>query len=211
MANVDFSVFLPEISHLIQGCPEPTAINAVRNATIEFCSSNWWQETQDSVDVDDTDFPLTIEGTTGATVVSLLGVNLDGRDLVPTTMDELDKRAHDWRENTSSLPTNYYQPNPEEVCLYPRLDTTLPMILRVSYAPLRSATSVVEYLYQIHLETIAAGALARLMAIPMQPWSNPKLAMYYSNQFNRGKNSAAMDANKSFSRAPLTVQMRRFA
>jgi hypothetical protein len=212
MANAAFSDFLPEISHLIAGCPEPTAINAVRNATIEFCTrTNVWQETQDAVTLTATDFPYTLEALTGATVVTVLDVSVEGRSIDPTTIDALDKNSYNWRANTGPMPEGYYQPNPDEVVLYPALSEAKSVVFRVSYAPTRAATGVVDHIYQIHLEAIAAGALARLMAIPMQPWSNPKMALYYSSVFNTAKNSAAMDVNKSFTRAPVMIQMRRFA
>lgn len=59
---------------------------------------------------------------------------------------------------------------------------------------------VPEFIYKMHAEQIAAGALARLLAQPGKPWSDMNAALLYGQRFN-----ALMDQHFSVS---LTGQQR---
>ena len=44
MATTAFTAWLPEVLPNVPTCPDVLAVNAIRNACIEFCSeTNWWQ------------------------------------------------------------------------------------------------------------------------------------------------------------------------
>lgn len=212
MANVNLSAFLTEVSHLIPGCPDPTAISAVRNAAIEFCTAtNQWQETQDEVAVTSTDFPYDLVGIAGAKVTRVLSVSVDGRNVTPISMDELDAREYSWRTRTSAVPSRFYHPNPDQISLFPLPSQSVDLIMRVAYAPTRTAATIDGFLHDNYLEEIAAGALSRLLSVPERPWSNAVLGEYYNNIFERAIALAAADANQSFGRASLIMQAPRFA
>ena len=212
MANVAFTAFLPEVMPLVQGCADVVAVNAIRNACIEFCSeSNIWQETQDPVVLAATDFPYTLEGVSGAKVTRVLSLRINGVRVDPKTVDELDAKYTDWRSETSPTPAGYYQPDPNNLMLYPALEGSATAVFRVAYAPVRTGTGVEEYVYQDWLEEIAAGAVARLMSMPSQPYTNEAAAEGYRTMFERGITAAAIEANKSFARSEPMVQMVRFA
>lgn len=212
MANVAFTAFLPEVLPLVPGCADVVAVNAIRNACIEFCQgSNIWQETQDPFDLLPADLPYDLEGVSGAKVCRVLSLRVDGQRIDPITMDELDAKFYNWREAQADVPTAYYQPNPDSLALYPIPTGAVNAVFRVAYAPLRTASGVEEYVYQDWLEELAAGALARLMSMPGQSFTNEVAAAGYRDTFEKGISDAAAEANKSFSRAEPMVQMRRFA
>jgi hypothetical protein len=211
MATVAFTAFLPDVMPSVVGCADPVAVTAVRNACIEFCANTqYWQEVQDEVVLTATDFPYTVPAPTGAQTVQVLAVAVNGRPLGPTTQDELDSRIVDWRTKTGD-PQVFFQYNPDELGVYllPDANRTYSFQLRVAYAPNRTAAGVVSFVYEKHLEAIAAGALTRLLALPAQPWSNPQLAAYYRGFFNNAMTAATIEAQKSFNRVGMRVQIRR--
>lgn len=211
MASVSLTSFSPEVAPLVPGCADILILNAVRNAAIEFCEeSTYWQETQDAFDVTANDLPYDLEAPTGARVCQILSCTVDGQPIDPAALDVLETHTN-WRTLEGSQPSAYFQPNPDQFSLFPLPTGTNSVILRTAYCPTRTATSIESYVYQTQLVCIAAGALANLMEMPLQQWSNPELAQFYRAKFMQGIAAATVKANKSFNRANLTVAMRRFA
>jgi hypothetical protein len=211
MATTAFTAFLPEILPQLPACSDLIAVNAVRNACIDFCTGSlFWNETLDPVTVTDTDFPYDLEAPSGARVVSVMSVAVDGKSISPVFLDALEKVTN-WRTATASAPTAFCQPNPSQMFLYPRLDVPVSMVVRAAFAPSRTATNVDSLVYNEYLEEIAAGAMGKLMKMPGQPWSNPETGVYYSDMFEKAITDAASRVNKSFSRSDVAVAMRAFA
>ena len=210
MTSVAYTRFLPDVQTSLTGCPIPTAINAIRNAAIDFCTkTNVWQETQDVEMVAATGLPMDLTGPTEAMVIQVLSCKVDGRLLEPVTIDYLDSRHHNWEEHTGT-PLVYFQPNTAQLTLYPLPANAVPLRLRVAYAPTRVSNGLDSALYDNNLTTIAAGALAALMVIPEVPWSNAKLAMYYAAIYSFGVDEALSNTQKSFTRARNRVRSNPF-
>jgi len=212
MATVSLTNFLTEVLPQVPACPDAVAMNAVRNALIEFCTQSLvWQETQDPVTVASGDFPYPLEGVAGAKVVKVMSVIVDGEAVPPTSVEILDASVTNWRSSVNSVVSAYYLSSPELLALFPLPSEPRVMQLRVAYAPSRAAQSTEEFLYQKYLEGVAAGALSRLMAMPAQPWSNPELSGYYRAIFGRSIISAGVEANNTYSRTGNAVVMRSMA
>lgn len=212
MASVPLTVFLPEVLPLVVACSDTLATTAVRHSAVEFCErTTFWQETQDAVTVTGADFPYDLEAPSGARVIQVMSVAINGTPVAPVSMDELDTAVLNWRDSVGSNPAGYYQLSPYQMGLYPALNTSVEMVLRAAYAPTRTAKAIEEFVYQVHVETISSGALYRLMAMPGQPWSNPELAAFYRSKFQQGVMDAQIEANKTFGRARMSVIPRAFA
>lgn len=213
MTTVAYSVFQLEILPQVPECPEVMVLNATRNSCVEFCTTTmYWQATVEDVTLLTSELPYALDSSapSGAGVIQPLSIHLStGQPLGPTTMDELDNKVYDWRNNTGT-PQNYYQPNPTMLELYPHMagTDTVTLTMRLAFIPLRDSTTVDKILYNYFLEEIAAGALTRLMAVPNKPWSNPDGARYYREFFNNAMTVAAIEAAKSYGRTSSQVQMR---
>lgn len=211
MATVAFTAFLPEILPQLPGCSDVLATNAVRNACVDFCAGSLlWNETLDAEDVTDSSFPYDLLAPSGAKVAAVMSLSINGTAIYPVGLDSLEP-IQGWADSTSSIPQCYCQLTPGQMILYPRLEGTAVMIMRLAYAPTRESTTVDSYVYQEYLEEIAAGALSKLMKIPGQPWSNPELGVYYGDLFEKSITDAATRVNKSFSRAQVSIAMRPLA
>lgn len=212
MASTRFDAFLPEVAPLVPGCPNPVAVNAIRNAAIEFCTETLvWQEAQEAFSATSTDFPMTLDAPSGTRAVQVVSMTVGGVPVDPVTEDDLDRTMPSWRTQSGDGVQGFYQPDDATVSVYPLPANSLSFQLRVAYSPTRAASSMSADIAQRHMEAIAAGALARLMDMPAQPWSNPDQALVMRGRFNNAIHNARIAVNKSRTRAPLQVQMRRFA
>jgi hypothetical protein len=207
---VAFSAFLPEVAPLVQGCPDVVTETAIRNAAIEFCTkTNVWQATQDAETITAADLPYTLNGPAGAMVTQVQSLKVNGIPLDPVTIDYLDNTFLNW-EVATGQPRFYYLPNTAEFSLYPLPQSDIELRLRLAYAPLRSANSIDRAIFDNNLPTIAAGALARLLLMPLVSWTNPQLAAYYKSLFDTATTDVQSDTQKSFGRARNRVRINAF-
>ena len=196
MALKAYSAFLPEVLPRAPATPDVVAINAVRNAAIEFCERSLvWVEQQDPADVTASSFPLDLSAPTGARVGVVLSAKVDGTVVPAKGMSDIDDTYRAW-EGVQGAPFAYYQPTPDTLQLVLLPETTVALALRVAYVPTRASTGVETFIYENYLEGIAAGALYRLTG------EAPYLAAFESSV-----RKAAVDAQKSFTIAALRVDL----
>ena len=213
MATVSFDAWLPEVLPLVPECPDTIAINAIRNSCIDFClQTNWWQGDYGTTAITTAILPYAFVLDTGVAMAQVMVATLssNGRPLVITDIDTLDSRVINWRAETGE-PRAIFQPTPGVVDFYPRPAGTdsYNIFMRIAYAPLRSATTVDDTVYEAWQEEIAAGALSRLMMIPNKVWTNADGATQYGNMFKAAKVQGAIETSKSYGRGSQQIQMRR--
>lgn len=201
---ISFDEFLTEVLPDVNGCPDPSAINAVRNAAIEFCTrGNVWKvemeifQTESGVIAYDLDSPVN-----GARIIQVMAAFLDGMEIKPRTEDSLDAGMPGWR-TIAGKPTFFFQPTPELISLASVPDGTYTVSGIVALCPTRKAGGIERFIYEQYLDVIASGAKARLMMMPGVPWSNPELAAFHDAQFNTGVAAGNVEAARGFSRAPI--------
>ena len=210
MSSVAFTDFFPDILPFVVGCPDPTAINAIRNTCINFCSqTNVWQETQDAESVTANSLPYDLTGPSQSMVIQIMSCKVDGILLDPVTLDYLDSRFPNWEDTTGS-PHFYFKPNTAQLSLYPLPERASVLRLRVSYAPTRDSLLIDSAIRDNNTPVIASGALAALLMIPGQSWSDPKLALYHAAIYAAGVTETLNDTQKSFSRARNRVRSHPF-
>ena len=197
MASKPYTAFLPEVLPRSAGTPDIVALNAIRNAAIEFCSRSLvWTESLDPQTVSSADFPFGLEAPTGARVDTILSLKMGGRDIDPKSTSELDVAYPNWEALTGQT-VAYFQPTPDTAQVVPTLDVPTELRLRVAYTPTRASVGIEGFIYENYLEAIAAGALLRLSGDPV-----------YQPVFEAGIRKAAVDAQKSMTTASLQVNLR---
>lgn len=202
--------FGPYIRPHAPGVSLLTAEYMARMAAIEFCErTRCWRETF-GLSVTQQYFELPMFDF--ATTVDVSSVIWNGeRRLEPVAMEDL---PPDWATMTPGTPETFTTSAPgvfivlpfepgvfsASVYLKPRsgqdftitaadvpgaeIDTTQPLQDYYNQVP--------NFLLIEHAEAIASGALARILAMPQQKWSDPGLAAYHRQQFD-------MACNKHFS------------
>lgn len=200
---IQLDAFLSYVALHCMGVPEPTLLIEVRSACIEFCErSRVWKE-RVSLSVREGRAEYEIPLPEGAQLVKLEEVFYDGDRIEAMAPDALHDRWQRWMSQTG-VPSVYTQLDPMTLTLVPKPTVSLSrgLVLRACFKPDRSADTVPDWLFQHYVQPIAAGALARLMAVNSLPCFNPQLAMVQGVAFAEGINKALMAADKGFTRAP---------
>lgn len=213
-----YDSFLPWVLTNVPGVPEVAAIQGLRDASIQFCEQTLiHQVDHDPVTViaNTVDYDLETP-VSGTRVHKIMRAWFQGSELRPEAPDQVNSPSI-YNQNIGGVTTNKTKPQTfiqkdwATFSVFPIPDQTYPnsVTLRIALAPLRSATSCEDFLYQNWGEAIAHGASARLLAMPGKSWSNPNAAAYHQTQYQIGINQARQQATHGYVRANLQVRMRR--
>lgn len=179
----DFDEFLPNIRMYAPGVADPTAYFAIRQAAIEFCerTETWRFEDEFAVAADDYEGLL---APANAVIHKIEGVWFDGEKLTAKTPAQLDKLIPDWRSGNArptGQPSYVTQTAQNTITLVPfgTGDVKLSLFLK----PAQDADELPDYLADQHRETIAWGALGRILMIPNQSFTNPEMGAAFGQAF----------------------------
>ena len=175
--------FLNEVRPWAPGVPDQTAYKHIRNAAIEFCERTRLWKFEDSYDIsaDDCEEISTISGSILHDVEALL---FNGNQLLPKATTDLDRLMPGWRTNESgsALPQYYTQIDQGTLKIVPAMAGTLYICIRLK--PSQDAMDLPDFIANEYREVIGWGALARILTMPGQSFSNPDLASFYLARFN---------------------------
>lgn len=212
MANM--TDLLPFVLPHVAGCPDPVALSQIVNAAIRFCrETKIYQRELDKQTILPNVSIYDVSPPDDQTVVSeILELRIAGLRANPVTLDNLNEQFEDW-PNRTGTPTTFFFPNKEQVQLVvtPNLKIMNGLYMRAALYPAPTATTLDDEIFNRYYQEIAEGAISNIMALPGKPYSNPQLAMVHGNLFESCITNRAIEAQKSFTRADLRVQMRPFA
>lgn len=214
MSYVSYDKFLPAIVPFCNGVPDELAIDAARNAAIEFCEeTHWLQYTPDAVTgiVNIASYQLETPNDTIMARVAEAWYNTF--PLTPQTEEQLvAKCGVDWRTLTGG--PSYYLSNDDAtvIVLVPMPSVTLVNGLTsiVVLRPTRASTTVDGDLYEKWYEVIAAGAKSRLQSTPAQSYTSPTAAARSEAMFRSGIAKARIERNRGLSRTNMVLRPPRF-
>lgn len=211
--SVAYEEFFPEVLPFVTGCPEPVAINAIRNACIEFCrGSQVWQYDHDPISAiaNHSEYPFFLPDDSWLSAV--LTAKYDGNGLTASTLEELDDWSPSWRTLTGT-PSRYYLIRTDDI--YIRLvhmpDETKTNVLNCLLAlePTLASTDVEDIIYYDYRRQIGLGALAYLMEMPGKPWTNDAKAREKMAYFKHAVKVANFNARRAFTRRAETATFAR--
>lgn len=215
------SVFHPFVLPYVPGCTLPLADQAILSACIEFAADTQIIQKQsvDAVTLDVQDYDVEVPSQMALT--SVLRVFFKNRRLAPVSLQNVDDgdavRGLEFAnaELPRQDPQLYFMRDANEavISLYPVPAKTEAnaLTVRAAFEPTRNATSVEDVLFDSYAESIAHGAVARLLSMPGQPFTNPDMAMYCARQFSDAKGSAASQARSGQVAVSSRVRPVRFA
>lgn len=211
MKTVTFDTFFPEVMPSVFGCPEIVALNAVRNTVIDFCTETWfWQHTcapipgQAGLAEYAPDIPYNTK------LLGLVDAWYDGRNLHQRDGNFL--RSVFWHQNPFDVqgdPVFIYTTDTNNVKLlpFPQVASQFAGLeMLISVAPLRSATTCWDQIYERYAECIAQGTLARLKMQTRQPWSDPQGAAIAEAEYRRLRAEAKAWVQRNKTRGALAVR-----
>lgn len=179
---IELDVFLPKIMPRAQGAPRPAVYDAIRVAAQEFCMrTRLWRET-DTLQTSQNDIDI-IAVPHGAVLFEIESARFDGYPLDPVSISWLDQEVARWREMTAERPKWITQTEPDTVRLVPMGTGTVDLSLYLK--PADDAEFLPDWMGNHYKQVIADGALAEVLTLPGQPFTNPDLAMFYSARFDK--------------------------
>jgi hypothetical protein len=216
MKEVSYEVFLPEVMPFVRDVPELVAVQAIRNACIEFCEeTHYLQENLDPItgieNIGDYDLDAT---DSNYKVVEIMQAYYGDQLLIPKAQEELNQiyRTSNW-EDLKGNPYYYFRPRAGAMRLVtkPILTETGKLKVKAAIAPKRASIAVDEELFERFLEQIAIGARARLYNTPNQPYYDPNAAGVYTKRFNDIMAEVRTRVYKGLTRAAARIEFQRFA
>jgi len=192
----DLTDWSKDILLSIQGVPNPLIERAVRSAAIEFCEETLvWTEslTRISVVTDTAGYTLTptsgrliavdealykADGEADTEFIPLEPVPQDQKDIFSTT-------GKAWKYETGT-PSGYYHDEaitPINLYPIPDADSSSGLLVKVNLIPGDTDTTVEDFLFNMHRDALAAGALAYLLDMKDMPWHDEKKTLDKRGRF----------------------------
>lgn len=214
MGTVSTTEFLREVVPFCPDVMEIVALNAIRNAAIEFCRETTVHRTAMTAVpavADQAEYTIPVPDDTELALV--LDLYCGSMKLVPTTVEEL-ARYHgstNWQE-MAGQPVAYTQIAPGTVRLFPTPDEGATDMVTglIALMPTRDAVILHDGLYIRYVEDIAMGARSRLHYQPGTSYYDASLAEMCRTRFVAGIAAARASANKGNTRASITVKYNKF-
>lgn len=207
--------FLPLILPEAAGCPEPLAVQAVRQTIREVClNTQIWVEPLGPVPIREGWPSYSLMPPEGTEVAMLLSVRLNNLALIPTTEPFLDANWPGWSGYSGGRPSHYFLEKSATIRLVP-IPVASPsgkqeLTARAALLPATNATEVWDELWTRHGRTIAHGALEHLQAIPGKIWNDVQAATRHGALFRRGCANIRAEALKARGTASLAAHPRSF-
>lgn len=212
MTPVSYESFLPHVLPYVRHCFDEQAIIAIRNACVDFCRESLvLQEDIDPISVSAGEGTYEIDVPTGYVLGQVLALYYVGKRLERKSQLELEKLySRDW-QMLSGTPQVFTQFNQDEVTVALRPSESVKSALtgRISLVPTRLSSRVDGVLLERYLDDIAAGAIARLLLTPEQPYTDFKSAAAYGAKFKSGCAAARSFVNGGMNHAPMRVRYQR--
>lgn len=208
---IPLSAFFPRLLPSVIGCPEPLAQQALLDSAIEFCGRSLAVTTTlDAVTLREGLASFEVETPTDTTIAQVLNLWFDGRELEASPY--VDATA---MSTSNGDPRFFYGEDIDEIfniTLMPAPDRTVRsgVIVRAALKPTRSATTVHNVLFERYAPAIVDGALAILMSIPDQSFSDEAKALLMTSRARAGANNARIDASHGRVQSSMSVKMRAF-
>lgn len=211
--TVDYDQFLPQVTQYVPDVGEFVAVDAIKNACIEFCERTYfWQYSVPAITPAIGQNSYVMQTPADTKVVGILQAYYNDFLLIPKSPDELARiyRMTDWM-TLPGYPQYYTRVKKPEIVLVPSPsvvdgDT---VSIRVALAPTRDSQEIDSEIYEQWAEVIGWGARARLYSQPKQPYYDKNASMEAQKMFRTGITEAKIQVNKGMTRNSTIVEFQR--
>lgn len=201
--NAFFDMLLPDVP----GCPQASAVIALRQAAISFCEQSLaWREEHPDITVTAGTAKYLFQSPGGSVVHAITFAEFNDSQLETRAM-ERDISIWDRRHKTGT--PEYILGGQASVTLAPTpdVDGTLKMIVALKPSP--NSDGIDDNLFAEYREAVVHGALSKLMLSPKKPYTDIALAGYHSQLFLTMTACAGVREVRNFNRAPLMTEITR--
>lgn len=206
------SAFYPRILPYLPGCPEPIVDQVLVNAAIEFAESSL--TLRQNLDPFNTIVGITQYDldppSSNHDINRVMGVTLGGRELHPGLAEVIRGDL----PTANATPRGFYTDRTDNtftLMLAPPPDTVQSVVVNVTLRPARTATQLDDDMYNIWIDPIVSGAIARAMQIPDQPFTNFARAQELLGSAAKQTNASRIEGMYGLARGSMRVRYRSFA
>lgn len=206
------SAFYPRILPYLPNCSEPMVDQVLINSAIEFAENSL--TIRQNLDpfytvVGKVDYDLD-PPTKYHDINRVMGVNVNGKELTAGLAEVIRNDL----PTANAIPRGFYTDRTDNVFtlrLTPPPDKAYPVIVAVTLRPARSTTMLDDDMYNIWIDPIVSGAIARAMQIPDQPFTNLARAKELLDAASRMTVTSRIESNFGLTRGSMRVRPRPFA
>lgn len=185
---------LSDFSQLVRifvpGAPDPTIEFAVRESARRFCSLSWFARRSISIVMNSGQAVYALSPTSeDEEVVGVHAVEYNEKPLHPTRPELV--------VTSSGTPTEWYFEPEDSLTLNPTPDAAVTgetMLIRIAVQPTITTETIPEDVVREYRQCIANGAIAWLLNVPKQPWTDQQMGQSMERKFlaqcNRAKEAA---------------------
>lgn len=206
-----FSAFFPRIMPYLPGCSEPLVAQSLLNAAIEFCeATNVLRQNLDPFNtvVGQVQYDLD-PPSSQHNICRVMSVNVDGKEMSPGMAEVIRNDL----PTQNSMPRGFYTDRTDSsftLMLSPPPDKIYPVIVNVALRPAITATQLEDDLYNIWIDPLVNGAIARCMMVPDQPFTNYPMAQQLLKTAESQTTNSRIEGNYGLIRGSMRVRSRSF-
>jgi len=210
MTYIPYGNFNRGVLPFCNGLPEIVALDAIRNAAIEFCDqSHWLQYTPDATTGIANIATYQLDTPTDTIVARVMNAWWDSYIMVAKSDDQLQELfGIDWR-TVQGTPRYYVQTDDATslvVVPFPLITEANSLTSLVVLRPSRDSLTCDQVLYEYWYDAICSGALSKLMSTPGQAYTNLKVAAEHAIKFRDGVSRAKIERNRGMNRANVVMR-----
>jgi hypothetical protein len=206
-----YETMVPEILQYCHGAPTILVLSHIRNAVIRFCEKTLVLKKEPSsfyLDEDTNEYTLKFTGDRYR-VVSIkearIGEYPSDTALNITSEHDLDNSIAKWRTREASTPTSVFLSDGVNTCRFyptPNADSDDEVFMDTVVTMKRDQTEMDTFIYEKWEETIQAGALTSILAIPSASWFNAEASNMFSKVWKKGCRQARATTLKGIGEQP---------
>jgi hypothetical protein len=173
--RADFATLLDLVLPWLPGCTDELALIYIRQAAREFCDQSWcWLRVSEPTPTIANDPELDLDIGADEQFVRLLSASMEGRDLCVGR----DMRITDAMLSSIGTPTHVWSATRINLTLWPVPAASGALVTsQICVQPSDTAQGMPKELLALYGETIAAGALSKLLTMPKKPWTDTALGL----------------------------------
>lgn len=214
---VNNTQYLPDVLSEVPTCPNIIALEKIRDTIIEVCQeSSIWREELATISVVASTALYPLVFTTGSQLAQvnyayLVDANSDEKWLDGSSEDAIASASgKSWRTQEGE-PKVYYMDDPKTIRFALTPSKAYTAYIGVILKPTPDSTQAPDYIYDQYHETIAKGAIAKLLDMNGRPWYSPDKAALDKRKYNNMKAEIRVAATRSHTRTAKSVTMRPIA
>lgn len=206
-----YSAWLDHILPRVPGATSPIVLQAVRDATTEFCRrTRIYTHELAPIDIVGDLHTYTVTPPEHTVVADFMRVHVAGKKIDPYTEDDMDIVVRWWDQGARGPAEAYLVPANNQIRIVPIPAETIAggLVAKVALCPLNTSTECPDFLFDDYREAIQCGALAELYMMPRMRWSNGALAQKNEADFNSWCGAGDVRAAQGRTRTRLRVRTR---